>query len=297
MSIHVLQSDAARLPFADKTFSLTLGSPPYMDARTYGIGVQRKCLEWVEWMLGVTREAVRVTDGLVLWVVAGVTRKKCYWPGPEMLLAEWWKRGGQCWRPAYWHRVGVPGSGGKQWLRADVEYVLAFKGAGDLSWSDNTACGHPPKWGPGGEMSHRLSNGARVNQWGYIGSGNRRANGSRRTSIKRMRQPNGSRETQAYTPPVLANPGNLIKTNVGGGLLGHKLAHENEAPYPEALVEFFVKSFCPPNGRVLDPFSGSGTTIDVADRLGRKGVGCDLRMSQCVLAKRRCFGELYAGVA
>ena len=27
---------------------------------------------------------------------------------------------------------------------------------GKLPWSDNTACGHPPKWAPGGEMSHRL---------------------------------------------------------------------------------------------------------------------------------------------
>ncbi|MDF0668889.1 MAG: hypothetical protein P0119_22790 [Nitrospira sp.] len=39
------QTDAARLPFADDTFDLVFGSPPYCDARTYGIGTQRGCEE------------------------------------------------------------------------------------------------------------------------------------------------------------------------------------------------------------------------------------------------------------
>ena len=42
-------------------------------------------------------------------------------------------------RPCYWHRVGIPGSGGKQWLRADVEYVMAFQEKpGKIMWADNT---------------------------------------------------------------------------------------------------------------------------------------------------------------
>jgi hypothetical protein len=77
---------------------LVFGSPPYADARSYGIGAQRGCQEWIDWMLDVTAAAVRVSRGLVLWVCASVTRKWCYWPGPEGLLYEWWKRGGQCWR-------------------------------------------------------------------------------------------------------------------------------------------------------------------------------------------------------
>lgn len=95
------QADAARLPFADDTFQLTFTSPPYTDARSYGINAQRKCAAWVEWMLGVVSECVRVTNGLVLINCAGVTRDWCYQPGAEGLLYEWWKRGGRCWRPAY----------------------------------------------------------------------------------------------------------------------------------------------------------------------------------------------------
>jgi hypothetical protein len=273
------------------------------------MGAQRKCQAWVDWMLTVTDEAVRVSRGLVVWICAGVTRDWCYQPGPEGLLYHWWKKGGRCWRPAYWHRVGIPGSGGKQWLRADVEYALCFtKCKGAIPWADNTANGHPPKWAPGGEMSHRISDGGRVNQWGMTGKGigERTVDGDRddrpRPShrlaagkqvgrlITRGHDKDGNTLTEeAYIPPVLANPGVLIKgIRVGGGLMGHQLAHENEAPYPLKLAQWFIRGWCPPNGIVLDPFSGSGTTAHAAVSLGRRAIGCDLRYSQCELAQRRC---------
>jgi hypothetical protein len=315
MSINrFINADATRLPFADGTFDLTFTSPPYLEARTYGIGAQRKCAEWVDWMVGVVRECCRVTKGLVIVNCAGTTRDWRYNPGPEGLLWKWWEQGGECWRPAYLHRVGIPGSGGKQWLRSDVEHLLAFKAnRGRIPWADNTACGHPPKWAPGGAMSNRLTDGTRRNQWG----GNDKSGTHRKAdgSIARPGRPShvyknpfgvmtdravGTRATgnkgdgetyravsAGYGLPVKANPGNVIKVSVGGNQMGHPLAHENEAPFPEKLPEFFIKSFCPPDGRVLDPFSGSGTTVAVAQRLGRIGYGCDLRMSQCELGRRR----------
>lgn len=74
---------------------------------------------------------------------------------------------------------------------------------------------------------------------------------------------------------------------VGWGRMGSKLASVNEAPFPEQLAAFFVRSFCPPGGIVCDPFSGSGTTASMALEWGRKFVGCDLRESQVRLTKRR----------
>jgi hypothetical protein len=311
----IVQADARSLPLADGSVDLTVTSPPYCDARTYGIGAQRKCVEWVTWMLDVVTELQRVTIGPVIIVAAGVTRDRNYWPACEGLMWEWWKRGGDCqlYRPVYWHRVGIPGSGGKDWFRADVEYCMCFKRPGQLPWSDNTACGHPPKWAPGGSMSNRLSSGARVNQWGHpIDSGgtggsiddvtcgkarpSHRLTGAEkltmgaRSHTKRIANEQGNGDAmcdQVYLPPTKANPGNVLKVNVGGGVLGHPFAHENEAPYPVALVEFFIKSLCPPGGRVLDPFCGSGTTADAAERTGRNSIMCDLRASQCELTRRR----------
>ncbi len=69
--------------------------------------------------------------------------------------------------------------------------------------------------------------------------------------------------------------------------MGSPLAHENEAPFPESLAEFIIRSFGPEGGTVLDPFCGSGTTLAVAKRLGRKGIGIDVRQSQIDLTMRR----------
>lgn len=274
------RADAARLPLPDKSVDLVLGSPPYCDARTYGINAQRGCDEWIDWMLGVTKEACRISRGLVLWVCAGVTRKHRYWPAPEGLAYRWFKEGGELWRPAYWHRSGIPGSGGRQWLRSDVEYVLAMKAQpGLIPWADNTAMGKPPKYGPGGEFSHRVKNGGRRN-------------------ITIGRNADGSKcPVKLYVPPAKANPGNLVQTKNGGGHLGSWLAHENEAPYPEALAEFFIRSFCPPMGRVCDPFSGSGTTVCMAVRNGRHGIGFDIRYSQILLGRKRLVEQRQAAKA
>ena len=298
------QSDAARIPLPDRSVDLVFGSPPYIDARLYledglDLGISRCCEDWVDWMLCVTTEAVRVSRGLVLWVCAGVTRDWNYRPGPEGLVWEWYKRGNKQWRPAYWHRSGIPGSGNRKWLRSDIEYVLAFKGEGIDFWTDNTAMGHTPKWAPGGDMSYRLKSGSRRNQWGMVnGSTARKRDGSMakmdRPShfypsehTKRIRIADGSKQLQYYIPPVLANPGNLVQTKNGGGNIGSKMAYENEAPFPEDLAEFFVRSFCPPGGICLDPFSGSGTTCAVAERFDRNGIGMDLRLSQCKLGAAR----------
>ena len=85
----------------------------------------------------------------------------------------------------------------------------------------------------------------------------------------------------------IANPGNVLSLKVGGGLMGSKLAHENEAPFPESLPEFFIKSCCPPGGTVLDPFGGSGTTLAAAVLNGRIAHCIDIRESQADLMHRR----------
>jgi DNA modification methylase len=45
---------------------------------------------------------------------------------------------------------------------------------------------------------------------------------------------------------------------------------------PIALMERIIKASCPPDGIVLDPFCGCGTTVDAAQATGRRWIGIDV---------------------
>lgn len=63
------------------------------------------------------------------------------------------------------------------------------------------------------------------------------------------------------------------------------------ATYPPALIEPCVLAGCPEGGIVLDPFFGAGTTGLVAQRLGRKWIGCELNPEYAEIAERRIARE------
>lgn len=283
----------------EHSIDLVFGSPPYEDARTYGIDFRLKGQDWVDWMVEVVKASLRVCKGLVAFVVEGRTRGFRWSATPVLLMADL-HRAGICLRkPPAFARVGIPGSGGPDWLRNDYEFIVCATNGSKLPWSDNTAMGHPPKYGPGGAMSHRLSSGVRVNAWGAVGGprggSGRKANGEHKESNLRhptRKNQDGIRGEKRGTAPrydgvAIANPGNIIRCVVGGGAIGSEYASENEAPFPEALAEFFVRSFCPPGGIVCDPFGGSGTVAAVAVKTGRDFITIDLRESQVELIGRR----------
>lgn len=327
--------------------AMSLGSPPYEDARTYGIGFKLAGQSWVDWMIPRVAEMCRVTDGLVFINAAGKRKDWKYSPIMEWLVADLTRHHGIVCGPApyVFHRVGIPGSGSRKYHRRDWEPVYAFARPECVppKWTDNTAMGHPPKWAPGGAMSNRHADGRRINamisgnnprriaagknQWGHpLNSGatvvddgsvvrskgkrpsHRKAgkidgmiesdgpepkvaealeNGLKAGSKLHTKNNGHGMRVQCYDEPVLADPGNVIFCKVGGGQMGSRLAHENEAPFPEKLAEFFIRSFCPPGGIVLDPFVGSGTTVAVAKRTGRHGIGIDIRESQLEIVRRR----------
>jgi hypothetical protein len=104
------------------------------------------------------------------------------------------------------------------------------------------------------------------------------------------RKQNDERKQAIYHDPDITNPGNIISGPVGYGGFGWEDAHSQEAAFPEWLAEPFIRSVCRPGGWVLDPFSGSGTTVAVAVRWGRNAVGVDLRLDQAILGETRLLG-------
>ena len=59
------------------------------------------------------------------------------------------------------------------------------------------------------------------------------------------------------------------------------------ATWPPELARRMILAGCPPGGVVLDPFLGSGTTIAVAEELGRVGIGIELNPTYLELARQR----------
>jgi DNA modification methylase len=239
----------------DDSVDLVLGSPPYEAARSYNIGFNLRGQDWVDWMVERIVEMIRVSRGLVAMVVEGQTRKFRWSATPALLMADLHRRGIHLRKPPIYARAGIPGSGGPDWLANRYEFIVCCSRGGRLPWSDNTAMGHAPKYPRGGSLSHRSLDSRIV--------------------------------SDSKPLPEIANPGNIISVSVGGGKMGHRMASEGEAPFHEKLAEFFVRSFCPSGGTVLDPFIGSGTTAAVAVKNGRKFIAIDIRQDQCDLTARR----------
>lgn len=59
------------------------------------------------------------------------------------------------------------------------------------------------------------------------------------------------------------------------------------ATFPSALIEPAILAGAPPGGIVFDPFLGSGTTAMVAQRLGRRWIGCELNEDYLKLQSTR----------
>jgi len=252
---------------APNSVDLVLCSPPYEAQREYAeLKFDLRGQDWVDWARVRFVECCRVSRGLVAWVVEGRTEDFRWSATPALLMADLHRAGIHLRKPPIYRRTcGIPGSGGPDWLRNDYEFIICASG-GRLPWSDNKVMGHPPKYKKGGRLDYRKKDGTRVDR--------------------------------PYPVYKIANPGNVIQppeepglvvdcSAVGGGHMGSRLAHLTEAPFPEALAEFFIRSFCPPGGTVLDIFCGSGTTLAVAKKWGRNSIGIDIRESQIALTKRR----------
>lgn len=61
---------------------------------------------------------------------------------------------------------------------------------------------------------------------------------------------------------------------------------------PIALMRYLVRLVTPPNGTVLDPFLGSGTTAIAAIQEGYEWIGIEREKEYCEIAARRIETEL-----
>lgn len=262
----VTHGDAAlwlkRLP--PGSVDLFFMSPPYADARAYSrIHPDR----YVEWFLPFARamyDSTAETGSLVLNIKNRVAKS-----GPlrgqrhpyvyQLVLAL--QNMGWRWVETYiWAKPNaVPGRFGPRTKDA-FEYVYHF-GRGPRPHWDLDAIRVPYKADEAEIARRRLDTlGRRNTAAGF-----------------------GRDRTKTYLHGG-ADPGNVISVpqtyNQFKGV-----AHT--AAMPEGLAEFFVRAASPADGVVIDPFAGSGTTVVVAQRLGRRAGGLEIHEDFVSEARRR----------
>ncbi|MDO9352926.1 MAG: site-specific DNA-methyltransferase [Solirubrobacteraceae bacterium] len=73
----------------------------------------------------------------------------------------------------------------------------------------------------------------------------------------------------------------VVTRSTSNSTIGHP------ATFPDALIRPRILSSCPPNGLVLDPFCGAGTTLEVAASEGRRALGFEIAEKYVDIARVR----------
>lgn len=258
----------------EKLADCTVTSPPYYRQRDYRdstqIGHERTPEQYIERLVELFREVRRVTkDSGTLWLVLGdkyVDGRQLGlpWRIALALCADGWILRSDI----IWHKPNAMPSSVKKRPTTDHEYVFFFSKSRHyfydadairephVTFTDQSRMrGGRRHFGVRGGTPERGKNGGNVNL-------------------------HNGRWDQAFH-----SKGRNKRTVWSIPLSKFREAHF--AVFPEALVETCVSAGCPPQGTVLDPFLGSGTTIVVAQRLKRSYIGIDCVPEYCRMAERR----------
>lgn len=256
----------------------TVTSPPYYRQRDYSgidqIGIERKPEEYIERLVEVFSECLRVTkERGSLWIVIGDKYVAGEQLGMPWRLALALKDIG--WRlrsDVIWHKPNAMPSSVKTRPTVDHEYIFFFTKSKDYYY-DADAIREPHV-----TFSEKSKMRGGRGHFGKRGSTPEKGKNSGDCNL------HDARWDQAFHPQ-----GRNKRTVWSISLSKFREAHF--AVFPESLVETCILASCPEGGTVLDPFTGSGTVAVVAARLGRHYLGIDCVEEYCEMARRRIAAE------
>ena len=234
----------------DDLIDLIVTSPPYADRRknTYG-GISTE--EYVEWFLPVSEQLLRVlksTGTFILNIKEKAENGERSTYVLELILAL--RKQGWLWTEEFiWHKKNsYPGKWPNR-FRDSWERVLQFSKARDFNMYQNAVMVPVGDWANGRLKNLSKTDKMRDNSKSGSGFGKNISNWLERSMVY---------------------PNNVLQFATVCNNKNHSAA------FPEELPEWFIKLFTQTNDWVLDPFLGSGTTSEVAQRMGRNSIGIDI---------------------
>jgi DNA modification methylase len=247
--------------FPDNTFDLIITSPPYADSRakTYG-GIHPD--DYVEWFLPRAEEFQRVlkpSGTFILNIKEKVVDGERHTYVLELILAL--RRQGWLWTEEYiWHKKNCyPGKWPNR-FRDAWERCLQFNKSRKFKMFQDAVRVPMGNWSETRLKSLGKNDVVRFDSRVGSGFGKNIAN---------------------WLGRHLAYPTNVLHLATETGNKQHS------ASFPLALPEWFIRLFTEEGDWVLDPFVGSGTTCEAAQRLRRNSVGIDIKSEYIDLAQTR----------
>lgn len=244
----------------DNFVDLIFTSPPYADSRanTYG-GVSPE--KYVEWFLPISKELFRVLkpDGtFVLNIKEKVVNGERHTYVIDLILEM--RKQGWLWTEEFiWHKKNsYPGKWPNR-FRDSWERLLQFNKARKFNMYQEEVMVPMGDWA--NRRLKNLSETDQVRDPSKVGSG----------FGKRIA--NWIGREKAYPTNVLHMATETKNKN-------------HSAVFPEDLPEWFIKLFTKEGDWVLDPFMGSGTTVRVAQKMMRNGIGIEILPEYFHLAQK-----------
>ena len=251
--------DVLKNKAGDNSIDLIITSPPYADRRvhTYG-GIKPE--EYVEWFLPRSEQFLRVlkpTGSFVLNIKEKAENGERHTYVLELILAM--RKQGWLWTEEYiWHKKNCyPGKWPNR-FRDAWERCLHFTKSRKFKMNQEAVMVPMGDWADTRLKSLGKNDVVRYDSQVKSGFGKNIANWAQRT---------------------MAYPTNVLHMATECGNKNHSAA------FPKALPEWFIKLFTDENDWVLDPFAGSGTTLEIAKELHRNSIGIEILPEYCEMAQ------------